>query len=316
MGERVEHSRLTATRDAFGKAIARLGEDERIVVLTGDLRDSTRTEEFAARYPDRFIECGIAESNMIGVAAGLALSGKIPWAASFSCFVTGRFETLRLSVAYQEANVRLVGTHTGIGVGDDGYSQMSLEDIGMLRTLPNVAIVNPCDAVETERTVEYLVEHVGPAFLRLTRQGVEDVNPPDYRFEFGKAVLLRDGTDVAILATGATVQEALKAADLLAAEGISARVVNVHTIKPLDEGAVVAAASECRVVVTVEDHSATGGLGSAVAEVLASRDGGLAPLEVIGMRTFGESGSSDELYEKFGLSGERIAARVREVLGR
>lgn len=305
----------TATRDAFADALVRLGDDERIVVLTGDLRDSTRTEKFEDKYPERFFDAGIAEKNLLGMAAGLAMSGKVPWAASFSCFVTGRFEVVRVSIAYQEANVRIVGTHAGIGVGEDGYSQMALEDMAALRALPNVGIVNPADAIETERAVEYLVDHVGPVFLRLTRQKVDDVNPADYRFEFGKAVQLRDGSDVAILATGATVQEALAAADALAGDGISARVLNVHTVKPLDEEAIVAAASDCGAVVTVEDHSAQGGLGGAVAEVLASRIvRQAAPLRIIGTRTFGESGTSEELYEKFGLSGDRIAATTREFL--
>lgn len=302
-----------ATRDAFGEAILRAGEDERIVVLTGDLRDSTRTEKFAEKFPERFVDVGIAERNLLGIASGLALSGKIPWAASFACFVAGRFETLRVSVAYQEANVRIVGTHSGIGVGEDGYSQMALEDIAGLRALPNVSIVNPCDAVETERAVDYLVDHVGPVYLRLTRQKVDDVNPAAYRFEFGKAVKLRDGSDVAIFGTGATVQEALKAADALAEEGVSARVVNVHTVKPLDEDAVLAAAADCRALVTVEDHSAMGGLGSAVAEVLATSDG-RSPLLILGTRDFGESGSAEELYEKHGISGPRVAESTRQFL--
>src|ERR687896_2700767 len=218
-----------ATRDAFADALVRAGDDERIVVLTGDLRDSTRTEKFLERYPDRFIDVGIAEKNMLGIAAGLALSGKVPWACSFSAFVTGRLEVVRVSVAYQEANVRIVGTHSGIGVGEDGYSQMTCEDIASIRALPNVAVVNPADAVETEQAVEYLVDHEGPAFLRLTRQKVSDVNGPDYRFEFGKAVQLREGSDVAIVATGAAVGEAMKAAEALDGEGISARVLNAHT---------------------------------------------------------------------------------------
>lgn len=299
-----------ATRDAFGEAIVRAGEDERIVVLTGDLRDSTRTERFAEKFPERFVDVGIAERNLLGIASGLALSGKIPWAASFACFVAGRFETLRVSVAYQEANVRIVGTHSGIGVGEDGYSQMALEDIAGLRALPNVSIVNPCDAVETEGAVEYLVDHVGPVYLRLTRQKVDDVNPAAYRFEFGEAVQLQDGSDVAIFGTGATVQEALKAADVLAEEGVSARVVNMHTLKPLDEDAVLAAAADCGALVTVEDHSAMGGLGSAVAEVLATGDG-RAPLLILGTRGFGESGSAEELYEKHGISGSRVAESTR-----
>jgi transketolase len=303
-----------ATRDAFGKTIVRLGDDPRIVVLTGDLRDSTRTEDFAEKYPERFFDAGIAERNMIGIASGLALSGKIPWACSFSCFVTGRFETLRLSVAYQEANVRLVGTHTGIGVGEDGYSQMALEDIAGIRALPNVSIVNPADALETERAVEYLVEHEGPVFLRLTRQGVEDVNRDGYRFEFGKAVTLRDGSDLAILATGAPVGESVGAAEQLSGEGISARVINVHTIKPLDEGTVRAAAAECQAVLTVEDHSVHGGLGGAVAEVLAESNGSGARLRRVGMTTFGESGPPAELYEKYGLDAAGIARTARSAL--
>jgi transketolase len=302
-----------ATRDAFGEAIIRVGGDPRIVVLTGDLRDSTRTEEFAEKYPERFFEVGIAEKNMIGIAAGLALSGKVPWACSFSTFVTGRFEVVRMSVAYQEANVRIVGTHAGIGVGEDGYSQMSLEDVALMRTLPNMAVVNPADAVETERAVEYLVEHRGPAFLRLTRQGVEDVTPPDAPFEFGKAVPLRSGTDVAVLATGAPVGEAVKAADALEDDGISALVLNVHTIQPLDEEAVLDAASGRTALVTVEDHSVKGGLGGAVAEVLAA-NGPHPPLRRVGMRTFGESGSPAELYAKFGLDADGIARSIREAL--
>jgi transketolase len=302
-----------ATRDAFGEAIVRVGDDPRVVVLTGDLRDSTRTEEFAEKHPERFFELGIAEKNMIGVASGMALTGKVPWACSFSTFVAGRFEVIRMSVAYQEANVRIVGTHSGIGVGEDGYSQMSLEDLAMMRTLPNVAVINPADGVETERAVEYLVDHQGPAFLRLTRQGVEDVSPPDYEFELGKAIPLRNGTDVSILATGAPVGQAVKAADALDAEGISAQVLNVHTLQPLDEEAVVESATGRRAVVTVEDHNVHGGLGGAVAEVLASR-GVHAPLHRVGMRTFGESGSPDELYAKFGLDAEGIARAVREAL--
>jgi transketolase len=302
-----------ATRDAFGEAIVRVGDDPRIVVMTGDLRDSTRTEEFAEKYPDRFFELGIAEKNMIGVASGLALSGKVPWACSFSTFVAGRFEVVRMSVAYQEANVRIVGTHSGIGVGEDGYSQMSLEDLALMRSLPNMAVINPADGVETERAVEYLVDHEGPAYLRLTRQGVEDVTPPDYEFELGKVVPLRNGTDVSILATGAPVGQAVKAADVLDSEGISAQVLNVHTLQPLDEEAVVEAATDRRAVITVEDHNVHGGLGGAVAEVLASR-GVHAPLRRVGMRTFGESGSPEELYAKYGLDSDGIAQAVRSAL--
>ncbi|MGH2710018.1 MAG: transketolase family protein [Actinomycetota bacterium] len=304
-----------ATRDAFGTALERVGEDPRVVVLTGDLRDSTRTEGFAEKYPDRFFECGIAESNMVGVASGLALSGKVPWACSFSCFVAGRFEQIRLSVAYQEANVRIVGTHSGIGVGEDGYSQMAIEDIAVMRTLPNMAVINPADAAETEAAVEYLLQHEGPAFLRLTRQGVDDVTVDGYRFELGKAVKVREGNDVAILATGAQVGESVKAAGLLEKDGISAEVINVHTIAPLDEEAVLEAASTKKGIVTAEDHSIRGGLGGAVAEVLASRNGTTAPLHRIGMSTFGESGTTEDLYAKYGLDAEGIAGTVKSFVG-
>lgn len=302
-----------ATRNAFGEAIVDVGADERIVVLTGDLKDSTRTQAFQEKYPDRFVECGIAERNMLGIAAGLALSGKIPWACSFATFVAGRFETLRVSIAFQEANARIVGTHSGIGVGEDGYSQMSFEDVGALRTLPNMTILHPADEAETKQVVEYLVEHEGPAYLRLTRQTVDDVTPEGHRFELGKAVRYRDGSDVAIFGTGATVAEALKAADALDGEGVSARVLGVPTIKPFDEDAVLEAAGDCRALVTVEDHSATGGLGSAVAEVLAQRGNG-TPLRVLGLRDYGESGTPDELYERYGISGSRIAEGTRAFL--
>jgi transketolase len=302
-----------ATRDAFADALVRLGRDERIVVLTGDLRDSTRTEKFQEKYPDRFFDAGIAEKNMLGMAAGLALSGKIPWACSFSAFVTGRMEVVRVSIAYQEANVRIVGTHSGIGVGEDGYSQMACEDIASIRALPNVAIVNPGDPVSTERAVEYLVEHRGPAFLRLTRQKVADVHSEDFRFEFGKAVQVRDGSDVAIMATGAVLPEAVRAAEVLDGEGIAARVLDVHTIRPLDEEAVLRAASDCGALVSVEDHGVRGGLGGAVAEALATGDGS-ARLRILGVQGFGESGTSEELYAKHGIDADGIARSTRELL--
>lgn len=302
-----------ATRDAFGDAIVEAGADERVIVLTGDLRDSTRTEGFADAYPDRFVDCGIAESNMVGIASGLALSGKVPWACSFSCFVTGRFEQVRLAVAYQQANVRIVGTHVGIGVGEDGYSQMALEDVAALRALPNMTIVQPADAAETRAAVRALLEHEGPAFLRLTRQGVDDVTGADPGFELGRIVQLRDGPDVAILASGATVSEAMKAAARLAEGKIEARVLNVHTIKPLDQDAVLRAAEECLALVTVEDHSIVGGLGSAVAETLAAHGQG-TPLHRIGMTTFGESGSPEELYERFGLAAAPMAESIQGFL--
>lgn len=304
-----------ATRKAFGDAILRLGEDARVVVLTGDLRNSTHTEDFAAKFPDRFFDAGIAEPNMIGMAAGLALSGKIPWACSFSAFITGRQETVRVSVCYNEANVRLVGTHVGIGIGDDGATQMALEDIAAMRAMPNMAIIQPCDEIETHRAVEYLMDHQGPAFLRLMRQGTAPVHGDAYRFEFGKAETLRDGGDLAIVATGAQVQESLKAADALASDGINARVLNVHTIAPFDADAIVRAASECRFVLSAEDHNVNGGLGSAVAEAIA--EGGVgAKLARVAVHSFGESGSTEELYAKYGLDAAGIEKAARSLLSR
>jgi len=299
-----------ATRKAFGDALVRIGSDERVVVLTGDLKNSTNVEDFAAKYPDRFFDVGIAESNMIGVAAGLALNGKIPFACSFSAFITGRQETIRLSVGYNRANVHIVGTHVGIGIGDDGASQMALEDIAAMRAFGDMAIIQPCDEIETHRVVEYLVEHEGPTFLRLMRQGTKAIHDDDYRFEFGRAELLRDGTDLALIATGGLVQESLVAADELAKEGINARVLNVHTIAPLDTDAIARAARDCGRVISAEDHNVNGGLGSAVAEAIAESGVG-ATLKRIGMHTFGESGSQQELYDKYGLSGARIADAAR-----
>jgi transketolase len=302
-----------ATRKAFGDAIVRLGEDHRVVVLTGDLRNSTHVEDFASKFPDRFFDVGIAESNMLGVAAGLALEGKIPFACSFSAFITGRQETVRLSVGYNRANVRIVGTHVGVGIGDDGATQMALEDIAAMRAISGMSIIQPCDEIETHRAVDYLLEHEGPAFLRLMRQGTKAVHDEKYRFSFGKAEQLRDGSDIALIATGGLVQEALIAAEELAKNGSEARVLNVHTVAPIDADAIARAARECGRVLSAEDHNVNGGLGSAVAECIAEA-GIAAPLIRVGLHGYGESGTAQELYDKFGLSGARLAERARELL--
>jgi len=302
-----------ATRKAFGDAIVRAGADPRVVVLTGDLKNSTNTEDFAKAFPDRFIDTGIAEQNMIGIAAGLALSGKLPWACSFSAFIAGRQETVRASVSYNKANVRIVGTHVGIGIGDDGATQMALEDISAMRALPGMAIIQPCDEIETHGAVEFLMKHEGAAFLRLMRQGTTPVHDDSYRFEFGKAETLRDGNNIALIATGGLVQECLIAADQLAKAGTQARVLNVHTIAPLDTDAVVRAARECGRVISAEDHNVNGGLGSAVAEAIAEA-GIAAKLFRVGLHSFGESGDQPALYDKYGLSGAKIAARAQELL--
>ncbi len=304
-----------ASRAAFGEALIELGaRDDRIVTLDADLSKSTMTASFAKKYPDRAFNLGIAESGMIGVAAGLALTGRVPFACSFACFLVGRFETIRVSVAYSDAPVKLVGTHVGVAIGEDGYTQMGLEDIACLRSLPNIPIVQPADEVETKQAVAYAVEHPGPIYLRLTRQNLEPVHDAAYQFRLGKADVLRPGNDVSILATGGPLWNSLEAARKLAAEGIHAEVINVATIKPLDEETILRSAGRTGHVVTVEDHSISGGLGSAVAELLAEVMP--TPLKRIGVTTFGESGDAKGLYARHGLDPDGIAGTVRKFLSR
>jgi transketolase len=303
-----------ASRAAFGEALLELGaQDERIVALDADLSKSTMTAKFAKAHPARAFNLGIAEANMSGVAAGLALTGKIPFACSFACFVVGRFETIRISVAYTGANVKIVGTHVGVAIGEDGYSQMGLEDIACLRALPNIPIVQPADELETRQAVAYAVAHPGPLYLRLTRQPLEAVNPPDHRFHLGRWNVLRDGGDVAIIGTGGPVFNSLEAARLLAADGISAAVVNAASVKPLDEALLLRLAARTGRVVTVEDHSIHGGLGGAVAEALS--EGRPTPLRRLGVTGFGESGDPRGLYVKHGLDPAGIALSVKKFLG-
>ena len=304
-----------ASRAAFGEALIELGaRDERIVTLDADLSKSTMTAGFAKKFPERAFNLGIAESGMIGVAAGLALAGRVPFACSFACFLVGRFETIRVSVAYTEAPVKLVGTHVGVAIGEDGYTQMGLEDIACLRSLPNIPIVQPADELETRQAVAFAVEHPGPLYLRLTRQGLESVHEAGYRFQFGKADLLRPGNDVTLLATGGTVWNTLEAARKLAADGIHAEVINVATIKPLDEEAILRSAGRTGHVMTVEDHSIHGGLGGAVAELLGEVMP--TPMKRLGVATFGESGDPKGLYAKHGLDPDGIAGSVRKFLAR
>jgi transketolase len=304
-----------ASRAAFGEALIELGaRDERIVTLDADLAKSTMTTGFAKKFPSRAFDVGIAESGMIGLAAGLALTGHVPFACSFACFLVGRFETIRVSVAYSDAPVKLVGTHVGVAIGEDGYTQMGLEDIACLRSLPNIPIVQPADEIETKQAVAYAVEHAGPIYLRLTRQNLEPVHEAGYRFRFGRADVLRPGNDVSILTTGGPVWNTLEAAGRLAAEGVHAEVINVATIKPLDDEAILRSAGRTGHVVTVEDHSIHGGLGSAVAELLGEVMP--TPLKRIGVTTFGESGDAKGLYARHGLDPDGIAATVHKFLAR
>jgi transketolase len=304
-----------ASRAAFGEALIELAAREpRIVTVDADLSKSTMTAGFAKKYPDRAYNMGIAESNMIGVGAGLALTGKIPFVCSFACFVVGRFETIRISVAYTNANVKIVGTHSGIAIGEDGYSQMGLEDIACIRALPNVTIVQPADELETKQAIAWAVEHEGPVYLRLTRQNLDDVCPPDYRFRLGSWLVLRPGADVTIIASGGPVANCLSAAKLLADDGISVEVLDAASIKPLDEELLLRSAGKTGHVVTVEDHSIEGGLGGAVAEALSEVMP--TPLKRIGVQGFGESGDPKGLYAKHGLDPAGIASSVRKFLNR
>lgn len=304
-----------ATRAAFGEALLELGaRDERIVALDADLSKSTMTVHFARKFPDRAFNLGIAEQNAVGVAAGLALAGRVPFVCSFACFLVGRYETIRISVAYTGANVKLVGTHAGIAIGEDGYSQMGLEDVACLRALPNVLIVQPADELETRQAVAWAVEHEGPVYLRLTRQNVEPVCPPDYRFRIGRWLVLRPGHDVTIVGSGGPLFNCLEAARLLAAEGIEAEVVNAASIKPLDEETLLGSAGKTGHVVTVEDHSVSGGLGGAVAELLG--EALPTPVLRLGVQGFGESGDPRGLYAKHGLDPAGIAGSVRKFLAR
>ena len=297
-----------ASRASFGDALTDIaGANDRIVVVNADLSKSTMTGSFAEAFPDRYFEVGIAEGNMVGVAVGLALSGKIAVVSSFACFLVGRFEQIRMSVAYTNANVKLVGTHVGIGIGEDGYSQMGLEDVALMRALPNIPVLQPADDIETRQAVAYMLEHDGPFYLRCTRQKLADVNGEDYRFEFGKGTVLRDGGDLTIIASGGTVSYAVEAAESMEADGVSVRVINISTVKPLDRELVITAAKETGKIMTVEDHGVVGGLGDAVAEVLSESHPTL--LYKHGLKDFGESGVHADLYKKYRLD----AAGIREV---
>lgn len=305
-----------ATRDAFGEALAKLGEKyPEIVALDADLAKSTKSEIFAKKFPDRFFDMGIAEANMISTGAGLALAGKIPFICSFACFVTGRYDQIRISVAYSEANVRIVGSHAGVAIGDDGFSQMGLEDVALMRALPRMIVIQPADDLECEAAVEYLCRHKGPAFLRTTRQKLERVNKEGYKFELGKAVELRGGgKDAIILATGGEVGFSLQAAAQLEKEGLDVGVINIHTIKPIDKEAIVAAASRTKLMVTAEDHQVIGGLGSAVAEVMADAGVGKKLLRIGVQDEFGESGLPDDVLKHFKLDTAGIVEQVRSAI--
>ena len=304
---------MKATRASFGEALLELGESfPQIVVLDADLSKSTQSGRFAQKFPQRFFQMGIQEANMIGVASGMSFDGKIPFLCSFGAFLTGRFDTIRVTVGYSQANVRLVGTHAGLGVGEDGTTQMALEDISCMRTLPGMSVFSPADDVETKALIRYLVtDHQGPVYVRLTRQKVPSIFN-DYQFRYGKNVEVKSGTDAVIFATGHQTGLALEAVNAL--EGISVAVVNVCCIKPIDRQSIAYWQDRVPFIFTAEDHNVVGGLGSSVAEVMAEH-GGRAKLVRIGVPDcFGESGSQQALYEKYGLDAKGIARTVQRYL--
>lgn len=306
-----------ATRDAYGEALRELGgRYEDIVVLDADLSKSTKTNVFKKEYPDRHFNCGIAEQNMAGVAAGLASAGKIPFMSTFAMFASGRaFEQIRNSICYPNLNVKIAATHAGITVGEDGATHQANEDVALMRSLPNMTVIVPADATETHQAVLYAATHKGPVYLRLGRMAVSDVYGEGYEFKLGKATVLAEGADLTIIANGLMVGAARRAADELTQSGLSARVLNMATVKPIDRDAIIKAAEETGAIVTCEEHSIIGGLGSAVAEVVVETVP--VPMERVGiLDTFGESGTPDALLAKYNLTVADIVRAAKRVVSR
>ena len=305
-----------ATRESYGNALAELGDKyENLYVLDADLAAATKTGIFKKKFPDRFFDCGIAEANMMGVAAGMAATGKIPFASTFAMFAAGRaFEIVRNSIGYPHLNAKIGATHAGISVGEDGATHQCNEDIALMRTIPGMTIINPADDVEAKAAVEAAILHEGPVYMRFGRLAAPVFNDADtYKFELGKGIKLREGSDISIIATGLMVSEALKAAEILAAEGVSAEVINIHTIKPIDKEIITATAAKTRKVLTVEEHSVIGGLGSAVCDVLAET----CPTKVVKIGVndeFGHSGPAVKLLEEFGLCADNIVKTAKAMV--
>ena len=310
-----EQRKMAATRDAYGKALVELGrENPDVVALDADLACSTKTGMFGKEFPQRFINCGVAEQDMISTAAGLAASGKIAFASTFAAFAAGRaWDQIKASVAYPRLNVKIVVTHGGITVGEDGVTHQALEDIGLMRGLSNMTVIVPSDYVETFKAIKAAAAHHGPVYVRLGRPAVPIINEEGYEFKIGKAVQMKDGHDVAIIACGLMVSASLDAAEALEKEGISARVINMHTIKPLDTESIIKAAKECGCIVTAEEHQISGGLGSAVCEVVC--DNRPVVVKRIGVKnTFAESGNPAHLLEKYGLAPKDIVSAAKSAL--
>ena len=305
-----------ALRDSYGQALAALGrEHENVVALTADLAGATKTSVFQKEFPERHFNCGIAEGNMVSLAAGMATMGYVPFVSTFAMFAAGRaFEQIRNSIGYPHLNVKIAATHGGISVGEDGASHQCCEDFALMRVIPGMTVICPCDDAQARAAVRAAYEHDGPVYLRFSRAASPAVYEGEAPFEIGKGVMLREGTDVALLANGLLVYEALQAAEALAQEGISARVIDLATIKPLDEQIVLQAAKECRAIVTCEEHSIIGGLGEAVAALLCEK-GAAVPMARVGVRdVFGTSGKATELMKAYGLSSENIAQSAKTLL--
>ncbi len=308
-------TKMIATRNSYGETLKELGDKNKdIVVLDADLSGSTKTSIFKKAHPERFFNVGIAEQNLMATAAGLATAGKIPFASTFAMFATGRaFEIIRNSICYPNLNVKIAATHAGLTVGEDGATHQALEDISIMRSLPNMVVLSPCDAIETRQCIIKASEHNGPVYIRLGRAKVPVILDESYEFEIGKAIEVKEGQDVTIIATGVMVQKAIEASETLLEEGIRARVINMASIKPIDQEIIIKAAKETKGIVTVEEHSIIGGLGSAVSEVVGENYPTI--VKIIGTKdTFGESGDGFELLDKYGLNVENIIKKVKEIL--
>ena len=308
---------LKDTRSGFGEALLQIGkENPDVFALCADLTGSLKMDAFKKEFPERFIQTGIAEANMIGISAGLALSGKIPLCGSFAAFVTGRvYDQIRMVVAYSNLNVKIIASHAGITVGEDGATHQIMEDIGLMKMLPNMTVINTCDFNQTKAATLAIVKHVGPVYLRFGRPVVPNFTPENQPFEIGKAQLLKEGTDVTIIATGHLVWESLIAAEQLKEKGIDAEVINIHTIKPLDEAAILKSVRKTKCVVTAEEHLRNGGLGDSIAQLIVREFS--VPMEMIAVNDhFGESGTPEQLMQKYGLDAEHVVLAVRKVMGR
>ena len=315
--KKYEYTEKKDTRSGFGVGIAELGKSHpNVIALTADLAGSLKLEAFIKDNPDRFIQCGIAEANMIGVSAGLTIGGHIPFATTFANFATGRvYDQIRQSVCYSNKNVKICASHAGLTLGEDGATHQILEDMGMMKMLPNMTVINPCDYNQTKAATLAIADHVGPVYLRFGRPVIPVFTAPDQKFEIGKAWTVNEGKDVSIFCIGHLVWEAIKAGEMLAEQGIDADIINIHTLKPLDEEAILASVKKTGCAVSAEEHMLNGGLGDSVAQVLARNYP--APLEYVGVHdTFGESGTPDQLMQKYGLTADKIVEQVKKVISR